>query len=101
MSSQPEPEFCPVLSTPPTNRDHIPASQFFASSIRQKYNLSKLLTAEVHKHCKSDYKSDEESLVYTLLGFMRGSEAGNELYKYILARYRRGKAIGLVKKSIG
>jgi hypothetical protein len=70
------------------------------ASVRRAHNLSKLLTAEVHKECNKSYQSDEEYFVYTLLGFMRGSYAGNELYNHILAKYRRGEGIVLVKKVL-
>jgi hypothetical protein len=49
----------------PTNRDHIPPNLFFADIIRQRYNLSRLLTTKVHEQCNTSYRLDEEYLVYT------------------------------------
>jgi hypothetical protein len=43
---------------------------------------------------------DEEYLVYTLLSFMRGSEAGTELYNYILAKYKGGENVPLIEKVL-
>jgi hypothetical protein len=71
-SKQFVPEFCYLCLKPltaPTNRDHIPALQFFAPGIRERYNLSELLTVEVHQQCNSSYERDEQYLVYTLPGF--------------------------------
>jgi len=102
-NSKARPEFCYLCGQqlrPPTDRDHIPPKRFFAPSLRKKHNLSKLLTAEVHKECNKSYQSDEEYSVYTLLGSMRGSYVDNELYNHILAKYRPGEGIALVKKVL-
>jgi hypothetical protein len=82
------------------NSDHIPPKLFFAPSIRQRYNLDKLLTAKVHQQCNQSYRMDEEYLVYTLMAYIRGSEAGLALYNYILAKYKRGDNVALVQQVL-
>jgi hypothetical protein len=60
---------------PPTNTDHPVMQQLFAPEIRRKYNISQLLTLDVHKSCNTGYKRDEDYFVRTLMPFARGSTA--------------------------
>ena len=67
--------------------------QLFAPEIRRKYNISKLLTLDVHKSCNTAYKHDEDYFVRTLMPFARGSESGNAIYAKVLNDYRVGKEV--------
>jgi hypothetical protein len=82
----------------PISKDHIPPKLFFARSVRQRYNLDKLLTAKVHHECNGSHRMDEEYLVYTLMPYIRKSEAGLALYNQILSEYRQGRNVPLVKQ---
>lgn len=74
--------------------------QIFAPDLRRKYNISKLLTLEVHEACNAAYKKDEDYFVRTLMPFARGSEAGNAIYAKVLKDYRGGKQIPLTNKVL-
>lgn len=67
---------------------------------RCRYNLSRLITCEVHELCNTAYKHDEDYFVHTLMPFARGSEAGNAIYAKVLKAYRTGKEVSLTKKCI-
>jgi hypothetical protein len=91
---------CGQPITPPTSRDHIPPLNSLPPQFAKNTILQKLLTTRVHQQCNKSYQSDEDYLVYTLLGFVRGSEAGNALYDHILAKYRQGESVTLVRKVL-
>ena len=82
---------------PPTNADHPVMQQLFAP---RKYNISKLLTLDVHKSCNTAYKHDEDYFVRTLMPFARGSESGNAIYAKVLNDYRVGKEVLLTRKVL-
>jgi hypothetical protein len=92
---------CGKPLVPPTNADHPVMKQLFAPKIRHKYNISKLLTLDVHKSCNTAYHSDEDYFVRTLMPFARGSEAGNAVYAKVLNDYRAGKEVPLTRKVFG
>jgi hypothetical protein len=85
---------------PPMNVDHPVMKQLFAPQIRQKYNISKLITFDVHQSCNTAYKKDEDYFVQTLMPFARGSEAGNAIYSKILENYRRGQQVPLTTRVL-
>ena len=91
---------CGKPLAPPINADHPVLRQLFAPDIRRKYNISKLLTLDVHKSCNTGYKRDEDYFVRTLTPFARGSEAGNAIYAKVLNDYRVGKEVPLTKKVL-
>jgi hypothetical protein len=91
---------CGKPLVPPTNADHPVMQQLYATDLRQKYNLSKLLTLDVHAACNTAYKNDEDYFVRTLMPFARGSEAGNAIYDKVLNDYRSGKQVLLTKKVL-
>jgi len=91
---------CAKPLTPPTNADHPIMQQLFAPEIRRKYNISQLLTLDVHKACNTAYKRDEDYFVRTLMPFARGSEAGNAIYQKVLDDYRAGKEALLTRKVL-
>jgi hypothetical protein len=82
---------------PPTNVDHPVMKQLFAPEIRQKHNVSQLITFDVHKACNTAYQSDEDYFVRSLMPFARGSEAGNAIYKKARHEFRTGKQVPLTK----
>ena len=91
---------CGKPLVPPTNADHPVMQQLFAPEIRRKYNISKLLTLDVHKSCNTAYKHDEDYFVRTLMPFARGSESGNAIYAKVLNDYRVGKEVLLTRKVL-
>jgi hypothetical protein len=82
----------------PTNKDHIRPHFYFAPAIRKQYGLTELVTTRVHSHCNTSYQMDEEYLAYTLMPYIRKSEAGLSLYNDILAKFRRGKNVPLIRR---
>jgi hypothetical protein len=82
---------------PPINADHPVMQQLFAPEIRRKYNVSQLITLDVHKACNTAYKEDEDYFVRTLMPFARGSESGNAIYAKVLGDFRTGKQVPLTK----
>jgi len=88
---------CGKPLAPPINADHPVMQQIFAPEIRRKYNVSKLITFDVHEACNTAYRSDEDYFVRTLMPFARGSEAGNAMYKKVLDDFRSGKQVPLTK----
>lgn len=94
-------ELCYLCGEPlkdPINKDHIPPQQFFAAGIRQRYQLTRLLTARVHEHCNTSYGLEEEYFACTLMPYIRKSEAGLALYNEILAKHRRGGNAPLIQQ---
>src|SRR5262249_33265072 len=91
---------CAKPLTPPTNADHPVMQQLFAPEIRRKYNISQLLTLDVHKACNTAYKRDEDYFVRTLMPFAQGSEAGNAIYQKVRDDYRAGKEALLTRKVL-
>jgi hypothetical protein len=91
---------CSKALEDPINSDHIPPKRFFAPSIRRRYNLDKLLTAKVHEQCNESYRMDEEYLVYALMAYIRGSDAGLALYNHILYKYKQGENVALVRQVL-
>lgn len=69
----------------------------FAPKIRRKYNVSQLITLDVHKACNTAYKEDEDYFVHSLMPFARGSESGNAIYAKVLGDFRTGKQVSLTK----
>jgi hypothetical protein len=88
---------CGKPLSPPTNVDHPVMQQIFAPEIRQRYNVSKLITFDVHEACNTAYRSDEDYFVKSLMPFARGSEAGNAIYTKALADFRTGKQVPLTR----
>jgi hypothetical protein len=88
---------CGKPLAPPINVDHPVMQQIFAPDLRRKYNVSKLITFDVHEACNTAYRSDEDYFVRTLVPFARGSEAGNAIYKKVLDDFRSGKQVPLAK----
>jgi hypothetical protein len=81
----------------PINADHPVMQQLFPPEIRRRYNVSQLITLDVHKACNTAYQDDEDYFVRTLMPFARGSEAGNAIYAKVLGDFRTGKQIPLTK----
>jgi hypothetical protein len=92
---------CGEPLVPPINVDHPIMQQLFAPAIRQKYNVSQLVTLDVHKACNTAYKDDEDYFVRTLMPFAPGSEAGNAIYAKVLGDFEKGKQVPLTKMVLG
>jgi hypothetical protein len=88
---------CGKPLTPPINADHPVMQQLFAPEIRRKYNVSQLITLDVHKACNTAFKDDEDYFTRSLMPFARGSEAGNAIYAKVLGDFRTGKQHRLTK----
>jgi hypothetical protein len=86
--------------TQPIDSEHVPPQQLFAPKIRKKYKPLQLLTIRAHRQCNQSYQLDEDYFVYSLMPFARGSCAGDEIYKYILEKFRRDKNVKLVHKVL-
>ncbi len=86
---------CGKPLSPPTDLDHPVMQQLFASEIRRKHNVSKLITIEVHKACNSAYQSDEDYFVRSLMPFAGGSVAGDAIYAKVLKDFRAGRQVPL------
>lgn len=91
---------CGKLLAWPTNGDHPIMQQLFAPELRRKYNVSQLVTLEVHESCNTAYKKDEDYFVQTLTPFARGSEAGNAIFNKVIEAYHRGKEVSLTRKVL-
>jgi hypothetical protein len=88
---------CGKPLAPPINADHPVMQQLFAPEIRRKYNVSQLITLDVHRACNTAYKDDEDYFVRTLMPFARGSEAGNAIYAKALGDFRMRKQVLLTR----
>ena len=66
---------CGSPLTAPTNRDHVPMKQLWTPEIRKQYS-PQLDTLEVHPQCNSDFQSDEEYFVASILPFAPFTLAG-------------------------
>jgi hypothetical protein len=84
----------------PITPDHVPPQQLLAPEIRRGYTGLQLLTIPVHHRCNQAFQYDEDYFLYSLFPFVRGSEAGDALYRYVLERFRRGKKAGLAYKVL-
>jgi hypothetical protein len=92
---------CGKPLAPPTNADHPVMQQIFTPEIKRKFNVSQLITLDVHQACNTAYKDDEDYFVRTLMPFARGSEAGNAIYAKVLGDFRTGKQVPLTKMVLG
>jgi hypothetical protein len=74
--------------------DHVPPSLFFGEELRKRHQLN-LLTIPTHKSCNHSFQSDEEYVVYTLMPFSRGSEAGNAVWNQTMSKLQSGRNVPL------
>ena len=99
-----EPTHCYLCGHPlsrPTSKDHCPPRALFAPEIRQRHDLSQLITIPVHKDCNASYSSDEEYFIATTAPFAPGSEAGDAAFKKFIEDSRKGaKKRKLAKKIL-
>ena len=70
-----------------SSKDHVPPLQFFAKEIRKKHNLDKLVTLPAHRKCNTQYSSDEQYFVNTIIPLAAGSYSGKSLLHQILAGF--------------
>ena len=87
-ASKEAPTHCYLCGRPlsgPTSKDHCPPLALFDRTIRQKYNLSQLITFRVHQGCNAAYENDEKYFKATMVPLARGSEAGNAIYETFIA----------------
>jgi hypothetical protein len=85
---------------PPMNVDHPVMRQLFAPEIRRQYNISQLITLDVHKACNTGYQTDEDYFVRSLMPFARGSVAGNAIYAKVLSDFRTGTQVLLTRMMV-
>lgn len=80
------------------SRDHVPPQQFYAPSLRQRFNLDKLTTLPTHDACNKAYGRDEEYVICSLVAPSQGSVAANALFQHHVQKFRAGQMQGLVHK---
>ncbi|UUO28609.1 MULTISPECIES: hypothetical protein [Bradyrhizobium] len=80
----------------PRDDDHVPPKQFYARSLRRKYKTTNLLTLPTHRACNNAWKLDEEYFVQSLVPFVRGSEAGDALWRHTFDKLHKGQGVALV-----
>lgn len=94
MPETTESQLCYLCGKPlsePITDDHVPAQGFFASEIRRRYNLDKLITIPVHAGCNALYKRDEEYFLYSLNPFALGTEAGDARRLRVREKFHAGE----------
>lgn len=64
-----------------TDRDHIPAKQFYTKKFKKDNQNINLITLPVHIACNQSYQMDEEYFTISIGSIIPKSRTGQELYK--------------------
>lgn len=80
--------------------DHVPPKQFYAKSIRGKFNLSKLTVLPAHVLCNGGYSKDEEYFRWALAPLALDSFSGGALAGDNAAKFRTGASVPLGFKTL-
>ena len=69
--------------------DHLPPRQFYAEELRQRINLSQLVTIPAHGVCNRSFERDEEYFTWSLSPLAVGSTAGDALARDRVQKLKR------------
>ena len=98
-----EPTHCYLCGRPlscPTSRDHCPPLALFSREIRQRHNLSQLITMPVHRSCNASFQRDEEYFTATMVPFAPSSVAGDSISKKFFADSRKDERKRVLAEKI-
>jgi hypothetical protein len=80
--------------------DHVPPQQFYAPSLRQKFNLDSLTTLPTHDACNIAFARDEEYAVASLLPSSIGSPSADAIFEHQATQFKKGEKQGLIHKVL-